>query len=87
MSDGVYKSIEGGLPNQRSIDPNQVLAGIISHRFKRQPNFSNLAAVVVDCMAKIHMDTYQRAATKDVRSPLAMACKTRDDMTLLIFKF
>ena len=86
MSDGVYKSIEGGFVNQHSIEPNKVLVGVINQVLKNQ-HFSNLADGVVDRIAKIHMDTYQRAASKDVRSPVAVACRKRDDMTLLIYKF
>lgn len=87
MSDGVYKSIEGGFVNQHSIEPNKVLASIINHIASIQPNFSNLADGVVDRIAKVHMDTYQKAASEDVRSPIAVACRKRDDMTLLIYKF
>lgn len=86
MSDGVYKSIEGGFVNQHSIEPNKVLVGVINQVLKNQ-HFSNLADGVVDRIAKIHMDTYQRAASQDVRSPVAVACRKRDDMTLLIYKF
>jgi len=87
MSDGVYKSIEGGFPNQQSIEPNKVLVGIINHVSSKHPNSSNLADIVVDRIAQVHRDTYQRAASEDVRSPVAVACRKRDDMTLLIYKF
>ena len=86
MSDGVYKSIEGGFANQQSIEPNKVLVGMIDH-VSKQPNCTNLADLVVDRIATVHRDTYQRAASKDVRSPVAVACRKRDDMTLLIYKF
>ena len=87
MSDGVYKSIEGAFINQHSIQPNKVVVGLINHTLKWQPNSSNVADKIVDRIAMVHKDTYQRAASVDVRSPVAVACKTRDDMTLLIFKF
>lgn len=87
MSDGVYKSIEGVFTNQHSIEPNKVLVGTIDRVLKNQPNFSNLADGVVDRIANIHRDTYRREASQDVRSPVAVACRKRDDMTLLIYKF
>ena len=87
MSDGVYKSIEGGFQNQQSIEPNKVLVATINRVLSKQPNCTNLADLVVDRIARIHEDTYRRAANEDVRSPVAVACRKRDDMTLLIYKF
>jgi len=46
-----------------------------------------VADAVVDRIAKVHMASYQRAVRQDVRSPVAVACRRRDDMTLLMFKF
>ena len=87
MTDGVYKSIEGMFENQDSIEANKVLVSTIDREMSKSSNFTTVAERVVGRIAQIHHDTYQRKARVDARSPIAVACRKRDDMTLLIYKF
>ena len=87
MTDGVYKSIEGMFENQDSIEANKVLVSTIDREMSRSSNFTPVADRVVGRISQIHHDTYQRKARLDARSPIAVACRKRDDMTLLIYKF
>lgn len=87
MTDGVYKSIEGMFENQDSIEANKVLVSTIDREMSKSSNFTPVADRVVGRISQIHHDTYQRRARVDARSPIAVACRKRDDMTLLIYKF
>lgn len=87
MTDGVYKSIEGMFENQDSIEANKVLVSTIERERSHSSNFATVAERVVNRIAQIHHDTYQRKAREDVRSPIAVACRKRDDMTLLLYEF
>lgn len=91
MTDGVYKSIEATFQEKASIDPNKVLMASVNHQkdmlaSQKRP-FTILADRVVDRIRAIHEDAYKEHAAKDVRSPVAVACRKRDDMTLLIHQF
>ncbi len=87
MSDGVYKSIEAGFQDANSIEPNKVLIAVIEKVMRVNPNFQTVSDRVLERVARIHQDTYQRGAAKDPRSPIAVTCRKRDDMTLLTYKF
>ena len=87
MTDGVYKSIEGMFENQVSIEANKVLVSTVERESSESSNFTTVAERVVNRIAQTHHDTYQRKAREDVRSPLAVACEKRDDMTLLLYTF
>ena len=91
MTDGVYGSIEAGFEEKARIDGNKVLMSIINREkdnltSQKRP-FDILADRVVDRIRAIHEDSYKMNATKDVRSPVAIACRKRDDMTLLVHQF
>lgn len=85
MSDGVYKSVEAVMPNQDLIESNKVLIGMFNKVLKGR--VETVSDRLLDRLSRVHQDTYQREATKDPRSPLAVSCRKRDDMTLLIYKF
>lgn len=87
MSDGVYKSMEDTFEESRSIDANKVLIGVMQNILKVNPKLETVADRILERLAKIHKDTYQKAAQEDVRSPRAVTCRKRDDMTLLVYKF
>ena len=87
MSDGVYKSMEDTFQESRSIDANKVLIGVMQNILKVNPKLETVADRMLERVAKIHKDTYQKAAQEDVRSPRAVTCRKRDDMTLLVYKF
>ena len=87
MTDGIYKSIEALFENQDSIEANRVLVSTVDRELSKSSNFTSVAERVVGRLAQIHHDTYQRKARVDVRSPIAVACEKRDDMTLLLYRF
>ena len=87
MSDGVYKSIEAAeVEGAQTIGANQVLANMV-HRCAQTPDveFSSIAQTTLDQVAHLHEEAFQRSAKEDVRSPKAVACRKRDDMTLIVF--
>ena len=91
MTDGIYKSIEAVFEESASIDTNKVLMNMVNHERERltsqKRQFGILADRVIDRIRAIHEDAYKKHAAKDVRSPVAVACRKRDDMTLLIHQF
>ena len=88
MTDGVYRSIEAGFPDSRVIDANKVLVSMIDHVVRSgNKRIRTVSDKVLGRIAQIHQDTYQRSAAVDVRSPVAVSCRKRDDMTLVFYKF
>ncbi len=87
MSDGVYKSIEAGFTDSNSVDPNKVLVGMLQNALRQNPVIDKASDRVLRTLSQGHEDAYQRNAKIDPRSPVAVACRKRDDMTLLIYKF
>ena len=91
MTDGIYKSIEAVFEQKDSIDANKVLMSTVNREKDRLASekrpFVVLADRVIDRIRAIHEDAYKKHAAKDVRSPVAVACRKRDDMTLLIHQF
>ena len=89
MTDGVYKSIESTFDTKESIDSNKVLLNILQrHMQNHEGEFNERSADgVLSRVAKIHRDCYSNNAKKDPRSDRAVACRKRDDMTLLVYKF
>jgi TAK1-binding protein 1 len=91
MTDGVYKSIESTFAEKAGIDSNKVLMSMMNHEkdqlATRKRKFEILADRVLGRTRANHEDAYKRAAAQDVRSPIAIECRKRDDMTLLIHQF
>lgn len=87
MTDGVYKSIEAMFENQDSIEATKVLVSTVDRETSKSSNFTIVAEKVVNKIAQVHHDTYQRKARVNVRSLMAVACEKRDDMTLLLYRF
>lgn len=90
MTDGVYKSIEATFDEALGIDANKVLLRMMDNVIQKGALgewFVTAADRVIDRLAKIHQDTYTKSARSDPRSPKAVACRKRDDMTLMIYKF
>ena len=88
MSDGVYKSIEAAVEGAQTIAANLVLANMV-HGCAQIPGveFSSIAQTTLDQVAHLHEEAFQRSAKEDVRSPKAVACRKRDDMTLVVYRF
>ena len=89
MTDGVYKSIESTFETKESIEPNKVFLGMLQRQIGTHGGEFDLRTAdgVLARVAKIHRDCYTHNARKDVRSALAVSCRKRDDMTLLVYKF
>ena len=85
MSDGVYKSIEAAVDEAQTIGANQVLANMV-HTYAQTPGaeFSSIAESTLDQVAHLHEEAFQRSAQQD---PKAIACRKRDDMTLVLYTF
>lgn len=86
MTDGVYKSLESTFDQKHAIDSNKVVLGT-TERYVSQGKFENCADMTLSRIAQIHSDCYERHARNDPRAPLAVACRKRDDMTLLVYRF
>lgn len=87
MTDGVYKSIEATFEQKASIDPNKVLMSMVNHSMQGIRSFEVISDRTLDRIRKVHEDTFTMHAKKDIRSPMAVSCRKRDDMTLLIYQF
>ena len=91
MTDGVYNSIEATFQEKASIDSSKVLMSMVNRERDRlgaqKRKFGTLSDRVVDRIRAIHVDAYRNNAAVDIRSPIAVACRKRDDMTLLIHQF
>jgi hypothetical protein len=91
MTDGVYKSIEEPFQQKAGIDTNKVLMTTVNHEsdqlVAQKRRFNVLADRVLGRIRAIHEDAYKNNAAQDVRSPVAVACRKRDDMTLLVHQF
>ena len=87
MTDGIYKSIEATFKEKAAIDANKVLMSIINHEMKGISSFSVISDRTIDRIRKVHENAFTEHAKKDVRSPMAVSCRKRDDMTLVIYQF
>ena len=89
MTDGVYKSIES--LSHPPDDPQRAMLSLLytiqQTESTSQDNLGNVAAVVLDQIKNTHEQTYMTAAQVDPRSPLAVQCRKRDDMTLVVLHF
>lgn len=87
MTDGVYKSIESTFETKEHIDSNKVFLGTLQRLIDSHGEFDQRTADgVLAKLAKVHRDCYTQNAKKDARSALAVSCRKRDDMTLLVYK-
>ena len=87
MSDGVYKTLEamdGGDTNKTG---NELIVGIIEEYIAKNGWNNRVAIRVLQEIRQRQHDLYQICASEDVRSPMAVANRKRDDMTLVIYKF
>jgi TAK1-binding protein 1 len=87
MTDGVYKSLEGLHDPPKSDTMSDLLKLIKSAELVCESNLGGLAAQVLDDIKLHHETTYYESAKSDPRSPLAVQCRKRDDMTLTVLYF
>ena len=83
MTDGVYKTIES-LTDPPTTDPNPKLLQLIKEAENKQLPLKDIAAVVLDRIKLLHEEVYYNNGVDDPRSTLAVQCRKRDDMTLLV---
>ena len=87
MSDGVYKSIESTFSDQNLINSNKVLTNMLIRGLQTGVPIDAMGDYLLFRIMQIHEDCYSKNASVDPRSPLATACRKRDDMTLILYKF
>lgn len=89
MTDGVYKSIESTFQDKESIDANKVLLKMLDRHISSHGGVFDVTSAdgVLGRVAKIHRDCFTNNSRINPRSDLAVACRKRDDMTLLVYKF
>ena len=89
MSDGVYKTIEAvaGDTVKDDTNGNRVIVTIIEQQVARHGWDSSVAANTLKRIRQIQHDLYQRSARESERSPISVANRKGDDMTLVIYKF
>ena len=88
MTDGVYKSIESMFMEQEAIESNKVLVNMMERSLGLvHGNFNRVSDSLLERICHIHKEAYMKSAQSDPRSPLAVGCRKRDDMTLIVYKF
>ena len=86
MSDGVYKTLEAIYGGDTKKSGNDILVDMIE-KHETGKRWNNVAINILQEIRENQYTLYQIAASEDVRSPMAIANRKRDDMTLLIYKF
>ena len=87
MSDGVYKTlgaIDGGDSKKFR---NTLLVEMIDKHVTEKGWNDGMAINTLTEIRQNQHDLYQILASEDVSSPMAIANRKRDDMTLVIYKF
>ena len=87
MSDGVYKTLEAIDGGDSMKSGNKLLVEMIDEHVTRKGWNDGIAINVLKEIRKNQHDLFQILASEDVRSPMAIANRKRDDMTLVIYKF
>lgn len=87
MSDGVYKSLEAASGETSGLDSNKLLLNTLNRELASALSFSLVAERVLQSIAHSHHTAFQRSAAVDRASAMAVACRKRDDMTLVIYRF
>ena len=87
MSDGVYKTLEAIDGGDLKKSGNDLLVEMIHKRVSDKGWNDGIAINVLQEIRQSQYDLFQILASEDVRSPMAIANRKRDDMTLVIYKF
>ena len=85
MSDGVYKTLES-LTDPPSSDVYPKLLELIQEAEKKA-DLKDIASKVLKDIKTLHEEAYYNSAMTDPRSTVAVNCRKRDDMTLIILNF
>lgn len=86
MSDGVYKSLEC-LTDPPTTDTMPKLLQLIKEAEGCANDHRNVGAEVLHQIEQLHEDTYRTNSSIDPQSPLAVQCRKRDDMSLIVLYF
>ena len=86
MSDGVYKTLEAIDGGDTKKSGNEIIVEIIE-KHGTGKKWNQVAINILQEIRQTQYDLYQISASEDVRSPMAIANRKRDDMTLLVYKF
>ena len=87
MSDGVYKTLEAMDGGDSKKSGNEPLVEMIDKHVTKKGWNDGVAIKILKEIRQSQHDLYQILASEDVRSPMAIANRKRDDMTLVIYKF
>ena len=87
MSDGVYKALEAIDGGDSKKSGNDLIVEMIDKHITRKGWNDRIAINVLLEIRQNQHDLFQILAGEDIRSPMAIANKKRDDMTLVIYKF
>ena len=87
MSDGVYKTLEAIDGGDSKKSGNKLLVEMIDEHVTRKGWNDGIAINVLKEIRQNQHGLFQILASEDVRSPMAIANRKRDDMTLVIYKF
>ena len=85
MSDGVYKTLEC-LTDPPSSDVYPRLLQLIQ-KAEKKTDVKDIASGVLQDIKTLHEEAYYNSAMTDPRSTVAVNCRKRDDMTLLVLHF
>ena len=66
---------------------NDLIVDMIEKHITEKGWKNNVAIKILQQIREDQFNLYQIIATEDVRSPMAIANRKRDDMTLVIYKF
>ncbi|XP_003386886.1 PREDICTED: TGF-beta-activated kinase 1 and MAP3K7-binding protein 1-like [Amphimedon queenslandica] len=85
MSDGVYKTLEC-LTDPPTSDVYPRLLQLIQ-KAEKSANLQDIAREVLQDIEALHKEAYYDSAMTDPRSTVAVNCRKRDDMTLMVLHF
>ena len=86
MSDGVYKTLEAIDCGDTKKSGNEIIVDMIEQHVTKK-RWNKVAITILEEIHETQYTLFQISASEDIRSPMAIANKKRDDMTLVIYKF
>lgn len=86
MSDGVYKTLEAIDCGDTRKSGNDMILDMIEKRVAEK-GWKNVSIKILQNIREDQYTLYQITASEDIHSPIAIANRKRDDMTLVIYKF
>ena len=87
MSSGVYKTLEALDGSETVKNGGDMIVNIIEKHITENGWNDKVAINILQEIRQTQYKLYHMSATKDIHSPVAIANRKGDDMTLVIFKF